>query len=273
MPISLETRLPRTYHIESIEPETEAMTSMTLPVSLGANPGQFLMVWLPGIDQVPLAVADDDDGHMCISFAAIGDLTKKLAHMHVGDLVGLSGPFGTSFTWKRGSRLVMLAGGYGVAPIFFAAKRALRDDCRVDVIIGARNANLLAYRDRFAALAGLTLHVTTDDGSVGRKGFTTEVLRDILEQSREPIDAVFACGPEPMMLGTLQLTTAAGVRSQLSFERYMKCGYGLCGSWAVDPTGLRLCTDGPVMTGEVASQITEFGNYHRDKVGEKKGCV
>ncbi len=128
----------------------------------------------------------------------------------------------------------------------------------------------MLYLKELESLKNVTLHVSTDDGSVGHKGYNTEVLDQLLEASADSlIDKVFACGPEMMLKSVLTVSQKHDVPCQLSLERYMKCGFGICGNCVMDPTGMRLCTEGPVVSGEICSKLTEFGKYHRDNVGKK----
>jgi len=267
-----------TYRIASVKKETEHVQTFTFAVSLGAQPGQFIMVWVPGVDEVPMSVANDDGKKIQITFFAVGDTTKKLAALKKGDLVGLRGPFGTQYTWKPKQHLALVAGGYGAAPMFFAATKAVQDGCTLDVIIGARSKEHLLYLDAFGSLPGTTLHVATDDGSQGHKGYNVDLLRELLKgktlrlrsgSTARAFDQVFACGPERMLLAVSDMTAKAGVPCLLSLERYMKCGFGLCGNCAVDALGIRLCVDGPVVSNDLARQVTEFGKYHRDGLGKK----
>ncbi|OIO55717.1 dihydroorotate dehydrogenase electron transfer subunit [Candidatus Peregrinibacteria bacterium CG1_02_54_53] len=271
-------RLPITYRIASVKKETEHVQTFTFAVSLGAKPGQFIMVWLPGSDEIPMSVALDDGKKLQITFFAVGDTTKKLASLKKGDLVGLRGPFGTHYEWKPKQHLALVAGGYGAAPMFFAATEAAKDSCTITAIVGARSKEHLLYLDAFSGLPGTTLSVATDDGSQGHKGYNVDILRDILEaktlqlrsgSTARAVDQVFACGPEKMLLAVSDLCFQHKVACQLSLERYMKCGYGLCGNCAVDASGMRMCTDGPVVKNDVAREIMEFGKYHRDGLGKK----
>src|SRR3990167_5739084 len=88
-------------------------------------------------------------------------------------------------------------------------------------------------------------------------------------KNTDPIDQVFACGPEMMLKAVSELTAKYKIPSQLSLERYMKCGYGICGNCVVDPLGIRLCTEGPVVKNDACVKIEEFGKYHRDALGKK----
>jgi len=275
--IPLQSRLPRTYRIKDIKQETEMVRTFTFDGSLGAKPGQFVMVWHPGVDEVPMSVALDDGAVTKLTFFAVGDTTNELAKSKVGDLVGLRGPFGTSYEWKSGEHIVLVAGGYGAAPMYFVAKETVEHGCTMEVIVGARSKEHLLYLDELESLAHVSLHVATNDGSVGHKGFNTEVLEKLLKATSgakgkkhdAPIDQVFACGPEMMLKRVSEITAEYKIPSQLSLERYMKCGYGICGNCVVDPLGIRLCTEGPVVKNTECVRITEFGQYHRDALGKK----
>lgn len=278
--MNLQSRLPRTYRIKDVKKQTANVTTFTFDGSLGAKPGQFLMVWLPGIDEVPMSVAFDDGRSTKITFFAVGDFSKALANRKEGDLVGLRGPFGTCYEWEPGQHLSLVAGGYGVAPMYFIAMETASHGCTVDVIVGAKSKDHLLYIEELSELSHVSLHVATDDGSDGHKGYNTEILEKMLtscpRDSKDakgkrcvPIDQVFACGPEGMLKRISELTAEYKVPSQLSLERYMKCGYGICGNCVMDPLGIRMCVEGPVVKNDLCLQITEFGKYHRDDVGRK----
>lgn len=263
-----QSRLPTTYRIADIKRETEFVQTFTFNITLGARPGQFAMVWLPGVDEVPMSIAYDDGKLLRITFFAVGDMTQKLAKSKVGDLVGLRGAFGTHYEWEKGQELALVAGGYGAAPMYFAAHEAIKDGCSVHVFVGARSKEHLLYLNELSSLTNVTLHVATDDGSQGFKGFNVKDLNQVIKEG-EKFDQLFACGPEMMLVAVSKLSCDHQIPSQLSLERYMKCGYGLCGNCVVDPLGIRLCTEGPVVHNDVCVEITEFGKYHRDGVGRK----
>ncbi|HCI04197.1 MAG: dihydroorotate dehydrogenase electron transfer subunit [Candidatus Peribacteraceae bacterium] len=265
---SKQNRLPTTYRITSVKKETADVQTFTFEVSLGARPGQFGMIWLPGVDEVPMCIAYDDGKQLKITFFAVGDMTKELAKKKEGDLVGLRGPFGTNYEWKKGQKLALLAGGYGAAPMYFTAHEAVKNGCDVHVFVGARSKDHLLYIDELGSLKGVTLHVATDDGSEGYKGYNVNQLSEMLEGG-ENFDELLACGPEMMLKAVSGISSDKKIPSQLSLERYMKCGYGLCGNCVVDPLGIRLCIDGPVINNDICVQITDFGKYHRDDVGRK----
>ena len=161
----------------------------------------------------------------------------------------------------------------------------------IDFLMGARNKNLLLFKNRLSKIPNLKLHIATDDGSEGHNGFVTDLLAVILSETKNPLtvqersflpagrqapDAhddnlaplVVTCGPELMEKKVLDICNQHNVDCEVSIERYMKCGIGVCGQCTVDPLGICMCTHGPVVKRELANQITEFGKYHRDKSGK-----
>ncbi len=273
--IPLQSTLPRTYRIKHIKRETEMVRTFTIDGSLGVKPGQFVMVWLPGVDEKPFSVVSDDGAATKITFFAVGPMSQALAQCQVGDLVGLRGPFGTCYEWKPGQHIALVAGGYGAAPMYFVAAETVRHGVTLEVLVGARSKEHLLFLEDLEALPHVALHVCTDDGSMGFKGFNVQLLEKMLATAQDPkttekpIDQIFACGPERMLRAVSELSARYGVPSQLSLERYMKCGYGLCGSCVVDSLGIRMCVEGPVVKNDICAKITELGTYHRDSLGKK----
>lgn len=248
----------------------------TFDGSLGAKPGQFVMAWVPGVDEVPLSVAYDDGANIQLTFFNVGDTTDALARMSEGDLVGLRGPFGTHYEWEPGQHLALVAGGYGAAPMYFVASESVHHGCTIEVFVGARTKEHLLFLEELESLPHVALHVATNDGSMGFEGYNATMLDTMLEATQnpdtddKPIDQIFACGPEMMLKAVLGISQRHDVPCQLSMERYMKCGYGLCGNCVMDPLGIRMCVEGPVVKGDVLTQLDdEFGVYHRDALGKK----
>lgn len=278
--IPLQSNLPRTYRITKVVQNTPDVRTYSFDGSLGAKPGQCVMVWLPGVDEVPLSVAYDDGASIHLTFFAVGDMTVELAKCNVGDLVGLRGPFGTCYEWKPGQHIVLCAGGYGAAPMYFVAKETVGHGCTLEVIVGARSKEHLLFVEELGSLPHVSMHLATNDGSVGYKGFNVDILEKLLSQCPRdskgakqskcsPVDQVFTCGPEPMLKRVSDICATYDVPAQLSVARYMKCGYGLCGNCTVDPLGIRTCVEGPVLHNDVYRKATEFGQYVRDDVGQK----
>lgn len=232
---------------------------------LKAKPGQFVIVCIPRIDEKPFGVSYQDNKKFAITVSAVGDFTNKMCKMKAGDLVGIKGPFGNPFSLV-GKRIALVAGGYGIAPLAFLADEAIKQKKKVYFIVGARNKDYLLYLKRFEN-SKVKMMICTDDGSYGEKGFTTDLLNNLIKKKK--IDKIYSVGPEIMMKYVLKLAEANNIDAEFSLERFMKCGQGLCGQCCVDDTGWRVCVEGPVFNKEQIKQIKEFANYKREKSGKK----
>lgn len=268
--IKAKPQIPKAIPIKKIIRETPFVKTFVFEYPLGARPGQFANLWIPRVDEKPMSIAYDNGKEFWVTMFAVGPFSKTMHTLKVGDLVGVRGPYGKPFAFKKGQRLVMMAGGYGAAPLYFLTVEAVKLGCKVDFVVGARGKDHLLYLSRIKKLKNVTLHIATDDGSVGVKGYNTTILEKLLadqKKRKKGIDCVYACGPEMMMKRISDMCFAAKVDAQLSIERYMKCGFGVCGQCVVDPTGERMCMDGPVCDNKRARKIAEFGKYHRDATG------
>ncbi len=252
--------------IKRIIPENDFVNTYVFEYPLGGKPGQFLMLWLPGVEEKPMSIAYDDGKEFWVTVCNVGPMTNELFKLKEGDVVGIRGPLGTHYEFESGSKLALVAGGYGAAPMYFVANEALERGCSVDFLIGARNKDLLLYTHKILAL-GVDLHIATNDGSAGKEGFVTRILGELMEEKK--FDYVFSCGPEVMMKAVGEIAHSAGVECFLSMEKYMKCGIGVCGQCALDDTGDLVCKKGPVMAYEYLKNLPEFGVYHRDAQGKK----
>jgi dihydroorotate dehydrogenase electron transfer subunit len=234
-----------------------------------AKPGQFLMLWIPGVDEIPLSIsAVDEDSIVSVTVKNVGEATKALHGKKIGDIVGVRGPFGNSFT-ETGKKVLMVGGGTGMAPLSFLAESMLPKATRMIFVLGAKTRNELVFRDRLTqALHGnrTRLIMSTEDGTCGITGLCTDPLERILKE--EKLDIVYACGPERMILKIFELTERHGMSLEVSLERLMRCAMGLCGSCVIGR--YRVCRDGPVFTGEQLREVqAEFGLWKRDFDGRR----
>ncbi len=263
---SFDTRF-QIIRIAEIIQENPTVKTFVFKTSLGAKPGQFVMIWIPGVDEKPMSVALDDGEQLWITVCKVGPASEALHNMKVGDKLGVRGPFGTFYDFDDGDHLALVSGGYGAAPMYFVASEAVKKKCKIEFLVGARNKDLLLFEDKVSKLENVEIHLSTDDGSVGFHGFVTEVLKKVLDEKK--IDKVFTCGPEKMMKVVGEIADAVGVDSFMSMEKYMKCGMGVCGQCAIDETGELVCKKGPVMKFDYLKNLSEFGKYHRDAQGKK----
>ena len=234
----MKSGLPRLTKIAKVIEENAQVRTFVLEAAIKADPGQFIMVWLPQIDEKPFSLVDADP--VTITVARVGPFTEKLHQLRINDRIGFRGPLGRGFE-LRGERILLIGGGYGVAPLAFLAQRAVGAGRWVTAVIGARSRADLVFPQRFAEL-GCSVVLATEDGSAGVRGLATEVAESLLE--RGEIDAVYACGPEAMLNRVLELCRSHGLFCQLSLEKYMRCGLGVCGS--CQRGGMLVCRDGPV---------------------------
>ena len=259
---------PTVARIEKTADEAEGIRTIFIRHHMQAKPGQFVMVWIPRFDEKPFAISYMEKDLIGITVAAVGEFSNALYAMKKSERVGIRGPYGTPYALE-GKKAAMVGGGYGSASLTLLAEEALRKGMQVKFILGARTKNRLVYVERIKKLIGNeNLIITTDDGSMGRKGFVTDALKELIE--KEKIDKVHACGPDKMLKAVADLCTSKNVKGEASMERWMKCGFGLCGHCCVDPIGIRLCVEGPVIDFETAAKITELGNYHRAKSSRKE---
>jgi dihydroorotate dehydrogenase electron transfer subunit len=253
--------MPETVEILQTEEVGNGVRTLRFELNRDVRPGQFFMVWLPGVDEIPMS-ASYCSGRKGITVKEVGPATKALCNLRSGDKIGVRGPYGHGYTIHDGKTLVV-GGGTGMASLLPAVE-AIGDRARVDVAIGARNVSELLFIERAKAVSD-NVRTSTDDGTNGLKGTAVDLVADML--SKEHYDHVLACGPEKMMFYLLPLLQKHGVKCQLSLERYMKCGAGLCGSCALDEK--RVCVEGPVFTGEEAQRMIEFGKFRRNEAGQQ----
>jgi dihydroorotate dehydrogenase electron transfer subunit len=254
--------IPKTTKILDIRNEAENVKTITFKYPNKSKPGQFFMIWIPGVDEIPMSVSYLDKGIKGITFKKIGDATSALYKLKKGECIGVRGPYGNGFQLK-GKQVLFVGGGTGIATIAPAVEHTVKNKNEATVIIGAKTKDELFFEDRLKK-CGAKILVSTDDGSKGFKGFATDLAQDILK--KENIDSIMTCGPEQMMK-TL-LTYSNNIFFQASLERYMKCALGLCGQCCIGE-GLRVCMDGPIFDGKTLKNVTDFGEFRRDSAGRK----
>ncbi|VVB54511.1 Sulfhydrogenase 1 subunit gamma [uncultured archaeon] len=250
----------RPVTIKKVVNECANVKTFILDCQMKAQPGQFGMLLVPAVDERPMSFSNvkGDVSFTVKSYG--GEYTKKLFALKKGDLVGVRGPYGKGFKIGRGPA-VFVAGGIGVTPLLPLTK-AWKGD--VTVILGAKTSKELCFKKELKKHANII--ITTDDGSEGTKTFPHLILEETLTKTKAK--NIAACGPEPMMNAIMDIGLSMNIPTQLSLERIMTCATGFCGQCTLDPSGLRVCADGPVFD---ANDLvgTEFGVYHRDKTGVK----
>jgi dihydroorotate dehydrogenase electron transfer subunit len=230
--------LPRPVRITDIAQETSQVKTYILDGGIAAQPGQFVMVWLPRLNEKPFSLVDDDP--LTLAVARVGPFSSRLHELKVGDRLWIRGPLGRGFDIV-GQRILLVGGGYGVAPLAFLAKRATEASHKV-AVMGAASKDDLFFQDRFAEL-GCEVILVTEDCSVGVGGLCTDAVEVLLSERK--FDVLCGCGPEAMLDRLESMCRQRGIAGQLSKEAYMRCGMGVCGSCQRD--GFLVCRDGPVV--------------------------
>ena len=219
-------------------------------------PGQFIMVWIPLIDEKPFAISYIQKDIVGISVLKRGVFTQALHNKKTGDIIGIRGPYGKGFDLQTDLNACVIGGGIGMASLAILADR-LRG---ATIIQGARTSSELIYQKRFPGMK-----LCTEDGTVGFKGTTVDFLKELLKT--QVFSKVYTCGPEKMMYKIVELCKNRGIDCEVSLDRYMKCGFGLCGQ--CDCSGQRVCIDGPVFNTTELNRMDDFGRITILKTGER----
>ncbi|MDP3182886.1 MAG: FAD/NAD(P)-binding protein [Desulfobaccales bacterium] len=255
--------LPEPYLVQKVRRETADTFTLALTPNAGGEtfafaPGQFNMLYAFGVGEVPISISGAP-GHSDIlvhTVRAVGNVTQAICRAKPGEMLGVRGPFGTSWpvAAAQGSDLVIIAGGLGLAPLrpaiyYLLAHRAAYGN--IELIYGARTPKDLLYRrelERWRGRFDFRVHVTVDAAGADWRG-NVGVVTNIIGRTRfDPAHTVaLICGPGVMMRFCVLELLNHGVKAEniyISMERNMKCGLGLCGHCQLGPTFI--CKDGPV---------------------------
>lgn len=263
-------RNPNTVKIVSVEKVIdETPTVRTLVFSdeflSGVLPGQFAMVWIPGVNELPMSVMiSQERSKAAFTVRRHGNASTALYSIKAGEMIGVRGPYGNSFTIREG-RLLLVGGGTGLVPLMRLCT-FLKETADVTVVIGAKTRDEVFFEGLANDILKRNRHkvvVVTEDGTYGEKGLVTDVMQKLVRENS--YDAVYTCGPEKMMHRVVQLATEKNIHAEASVERMMKCGMGLCGSCCFGE--VLACKDGTVFDGKYLLTNKEFGFTHRTKSG------
>lgn len=253
--------------IRSETPSIKTLCVASPQISNKASPGQFIMVWIPGIDEIPLSIAETEpDLSICIK--DVGIATHALHNLAVGDRIGIRGPYGHGFSLQGTSPLIV-GGGIGMAHFLYLIRELRKTANHITVINGARTKDELLFLSELKDMANASLECifTTDDGSYGITGVAAKIA--IQKAQTSNFDYVYTCGPELMMWSLFQATEQLKIPMEACLERYMKCGIGLCGTCSIDPLGYRVCIEGPVFHSTILRSLSDFGQFKRTSGGKK----
>lgn len=258
-------------------------------VAKSAKPGQFVIVRIDVKgERIPLTICDYDNnkGTVTIVVQAIGASTMKLSKLNVGEkLCDFAGPLGKPSEFihmtveeLKDKKYLFVAGGVGAAPVYPQVKYLNELGIKSDVIVGARNKELVIFENEFKEL-GCNLYICTDDGSYGIKGRVTDVINSLVNQG-EKYDEVVAIGPMVMMKFVSMLTKKLGIKTTVSLNSIMVDGTGMCGACRVTVGGETkfTCVDGPEFDGHLVDfdEAMKRQNMFRDeevrRLHHSEGC-
>ncbi|HDH07106.1 MAG TPA: sulfide/dihydroorotate dehydrogenase-like FAD/NAD-binding protein [Thermoproteales archaeon] len=253
---------------ETVEMEIEAPY-----IARKTKPGQFVIIRINEKgERIPLTVVDTypDKGSFTMVFKVVGLSTLKLSRLNAGDMIAdVVGPLGNPTEIKKYGTVAVIGGGVGIATIIPVMKALKECGNYIIGIIGARSVDYLFYEDRVRKLSD-EFYLTTDDGSKGRKGFVTDVLRELLESGRK-IDLVYSVGPAIMMKVTCDVTRPYKVKTIVSLNSIMVDGTGMCGACRVIVGGevKFTCVDGPEFDGHLVDFNTLLNRLKMYREEEK----
>lgn len=247
---------PRMVKICDILEESSNVKTFFFKCDLHFDPGQFIMVWIPLLDEKPFTISYIQKDIVGISVLKCGAFTMALHKKKVGDLIGIRGPYGRGFNLQTNFNSCVVGGGIGIASLATVIDK-IND---ITVIQGARTGSEIIYQKRFQGMK-----LCTEDGTVGFRGTTVDLLTELVK--KQHFHKVYTCGPEKMLYKVVELCKNHGIDCEVSLDRYMKCGFGICGQ--CDCSGQRVCVDGPVFTTTELSKMGDFGKITILKTGER----
>jgi dihydroorotate dehydrogenase electron transfer subunit len=259
--------------IEDIVQETPSVKTFFFrdePSNL-AKPGQFLMVWIPRIEELPLSIMiSDKKNYAAVTIRKHGYGSTSLFEMKKGDKLGIRGPYGNSFILKDTYKSILLiGGGTGLVPLVRLLNTIKTKKINIVIIIGSKSKNEVFFIDLINKILDnnklFKILISTEDGSFGKIGFPTDILKEVLSEGYYNFDMIYTCGPELMMKEIFDIVIEKKIPIQASLERYMKCGIGICSSCCIND--MLVCYDGTIFNNEQLQNFSEFGFSYRDKSG------
>lgn len=246
---------------ELLAPNIYLMNVEAPRVARSAKPGQFVIFKLGETgERIPLTISDYNaqEGWISIVTQTVGYSTRKLCALEAGDsIASFAGPLGqpSEFIFEdieklRKKNILFIAGGVGTAPVYPQVKWLAEHGVKADVIIGAKNKEMLIMTDQMRAVAG-NVYIATDDGSEGFKGLVTDLMGDLIDNKGKHYDEVIAIGPMIMMKFVTLATKKYGIKTIVSLNTLMVDGTGMCGACRVSVGGKTrfTCVDGPEFDG------------------------
>lgn len=266
---------PRIVTIEEVIQETPTVKTFVFEDKFSniALPGQFLMVWIPRFEELPISIMiSEKKNYSAITIRKRGYASSALFNFKKGDKIGIRGPYGNSFTVKDNFKtIILIGGGTGMVPLVKLLNSLRVKELTIIIIMGSKTKEEIFFVDIINKILehhnSFRLLISTEDGSFGVKGLPIDIMNNILQKKKEygNIDMIYTCGPELMMKKIFDIASEKQIPIQASLERYMKCGIGICSSCCIND--LLVCYDGTIFNNEQLQNLSEFGISYRDKTG------
>ena len=249
--------------ISKIIQENDTVRTFRFNYNLKARPGQFVMISDLKNGEKPFSIADSTSEYFDITIKKVGKFTNALFQKSIGDRLMIRGAFGSSFFISSG-KVLIVAGGYAAPPVYLLAKKLIQAKANITLINGAKTKSDLVFGERFKNL-DINYIETCDTEKADYQGTSVDIAKMFLKNNR--YDFIYSSGPDLMMKALKD--AISGYEYEFLFERYMKCAIGICGQCTLDPIGIRVCVEGPVLGKRFVEKLTEFGNYKRDAAGKR----
>lgn len=232
--------------------------------------GQFLMVWIPRIEELPLSVMiSHKQDFAAVTIRKHGYGSSSLFNLKKGDKLGIRGPYGNYFVFKEYKNIVLIGGGTGLVPLVRLLSQLKQEKIEITIIIGSKTKDEIFFVDLINEILEnnetYKILISTEDDSFGKKGYPSDILDEMILDKNKKIDMIYTCGPELMMKKIFDSAFKKDIPVQASLERYMKCGIGICSSCCINDK--LVCYDGTIFNNEQLQKLSEFGINYRDKSG------
>ena len=236
-----------------LNPAVEEIVVEAPFVARKCQPGQFIIIIVEeGGERIPLTIADynREEQSVTMIYQVVGHSTQLLQQKNVGDTISdVAGPLGLPCVDHKPKKVLGIGGGVGAAPLYPQIKMHAGNNAEIDVVLGGRSAEFVILQEEFSELAK-NVFVATDDGSLGTKGFVTNIVQKLLEEGNQ-YDEIIAIGPIPMMKAVVNVVKPFNIPISVSLNPLMVDGTGMCGGCRVSIAGKTkfACVDGPDFNG------------------------
>ncbi|MDK2951073.1 MAG: ferredoxin/flavodoxin---NADP+ reductase [Kosmotogales bacterium] len=244
-----------------------------------SKPGQFLILQKDEFsERVPLTIVNCEDGKVRVIIKVVGRSSLEISEMKVGDsFKNVVGPLGNHSEIRKYGNIVCIGGGVGAAPLLPVTRELKKTGNKIISILGAADANSLILDDEFEKISE-KLYITTNDGSKGKKGFVTDILKELLKEKK--VDIIWAIGPMIMMREVTKLSVENAVPCWVSLNPIMVDGTGMCGACRVHiKNEIKFaCVDGPEFSGadvnwdELISRLSQYRDQEKSATEYKCRC-